>query len=169
MRTYPYTLVLVPIACNSMCRAQSLGTNIQPSAEAHAQADQKRTILKIHQDAFEHPFDEARLKAYMQSLPRVDDYYIVEGDISMSEQELRGYVLTKSKAAASRQTDKQTSELMLITRNGTPDFLKGIDERSLSYVIDKKSFSSPERYDVAVRNMGQATKDWMAVLEGMAY
>lgn len=125
-----------------------------------AQEPPKPDITQIHREAYEQPFDEARFKAYLRALPRDGNYYIVEGDIAFTEEEVRAYLVGKSEATARADS---SAELLLNVNDGKRDFYESLDLRNLTYAVDRSSFPSEDAYKVVVENIGKAASEWEAV------
>jgi len=116
----------------------------------------RSATLAIHKEAFAEPFDRDKISLYMNSLPRDGEYFVVEGDLLLTEQELRSYLV------ASAQTEKPavvSPELLVSIHNGEPDFYRDPSKRNLTYAVERKTFSSQE-YKSVVQNMDQAGKAW---------
>jgi hypothetical protein len=121
------------------------------------------STLKIHQAAYASPFNEDTVKAYIQTLPKDGDYFVVEGDLRMTEQELRAYL------AGQRVAPKPAAnggELLVNVIGGEVDFYRNLSERTLTYAVDRKSFQSLDRYKTIVKKMELATKSWEAACNG---
>src|SRR6266853_1241161 len=65
---------------------------ITVSLAALAQTSQRDRVLKVYEETFQHPSDASKFDALKGVLPRDGNYYIVEGDLQLTEQELQGYV-----------------------------------------------------------------------------
>ena len=113
----------------------------------------------LFDDARSDPFDETKRKALLKALPKVGDYYIVEGDIKMTEQELTAYLAASH---GGDQPTRRSAELLVNLHRGRPDFYE-MGQRKLTYVVDRASFNSPARYAEAVDAVEDATEDWEAV------
>jgi hypothetical protein len=114
------------------------------------------STLAAHKAAFAQPFDRDKIAAYMASLPKDGDYFVVEGDVLLTEQELRSYLV------ANAQTEKPATvspELLVNTHNGEPDFYRDPSHRNLSYSVDRSTFTADE-YKMVVQNVDQAGKAW---------
>lgn len=95
----------------------------------------------------------------MRSLPKLDDYYIIEGDILLTEEELRGYVLSKS---AEKEPSDRSGELIVNRYQGRDDFYSDISKRNLTYVVDRPGFTEGQ-FDIVRENIHQAAKAWEAL------
>lgn len=167
MKVLLSTLVLALMAMN--VHAQEPGTrptNEDPKKAskvpsekkaAQMQADQRWRYERIRLEVFADPFDEDKVHAYMASLPKDGDLYVVEGDLLLTAQELRAYVVTKSQAA--RPVDRNP-ELIVNVHAGERDFYKDVAQRNLTYAVDRQSFPTSEQYQEVVKNMGLSGKDW---------
>ena len=153
-----YLLVLILVLAPTATRFAGAE---RPDSDALAQ-DRREAVRQIHRDAFEHPGDDARFKAFTETLPKFGGYYIVEGDISLTEQELHGYV------AANAHTNTRAEAFPLQTiestvnrlPNGQPDFYSDVNARRLKYAVDRQSFPTQQQYELVVRGMAKAGKAW---------
>ncbi|HET9211354.1 MAG TPA: S8 family serine peptidase [Thermoanaerobaculia bacterium] len=128
-------------------------------AVTNAQESTRHHVLHIYQEALEQPFAESRFKDFLATLPRVDDYYIVEGDIALSEEEVRAYLVGKSEAAG-RVT--ATAELLVNQYNGRRDFYQSPEARNLTYAVDRGSFPNETAYQTILTSLRKAAADWEA-------
>lgn len=128
------------------------------AADDGADEAKRLRVEQIHRAVFADPFDEQKLQAYMATLPRVGDYYIVEGDLLKTEQELRAYVVAN--AEASRPTDPRP-ELIVDTVGGVRNFYKDPSKRVLSYAIDRTSFG--DNYQLVDESVAKAAREWEAI------
>src|SRR6266478_755073 len=134
-----------------------------PSQAAHLTAalaepdkEKRSETLTVHREAFAQPFDHDKLTAYMNSLPKDGDYFVVEGDLLLTEQELRSYLVTN---AQGEKPAAVSPELLVNTHNGDRDYYRDLAKRNLSYAVDRKTFTAQE-YTLVLKNMGQAGKAW---------
>jgi hypothetical protein len=129
-------------------------------ASTSGQKSEAQRIATIYQQSFANPSDPAKLAALKKTLPRDGDYYVIEGDIKVTDQELEGYVNDQKQNEAVKS--HVTSELIVNLFHGHDDFYKGIEQRTLTYAIDRASFGQlADNYTSVVRNMQQATQEWM--------
>ena len=115
--------------------------------------------LALFEAARQDPFDEAKRQALLKALPKVGEYFIVEGDIRMTEPEVTAYLAASGEGD---QPTRRTAELLVNMHRGRPDFYE-VGQRKLTYVVDRASFNSPARYAEAVDAVDGATKDWEAI------
>jgi subtilisin family serine protease len=118
-----------------------------------ADAAQKRDAARSD------PFDVEKRQAFLKTLPKVGDYYVVEGDLKMTEQEVTGYLAA---SASSDQPARRSAELLVNLHGGEPDFYP-LGRRKLTYVIDRKSFGTDVRYDTASKAVHDAMDEWEAL------
>jgi hypothetical protein len=122
---------------------------------AHAaRADQDETRRR-HEAAIANPFDAVALAAYVKTLPRDGDRYIVEGDILLAESEIRPYLAAKQVSAA--PADER--ELIVNRHSGQVDYWRR-DDRELTYAVARDTFPSADRYRSVVEDMRRAAGDW---------
>jgi predicted SprT family Zn-dependent metalloprotease len=133
------------------------------SSSSHASLVQSNaaTTRAIYEEVFRKPFDSEAIKAYMNVLPKAGDYFVVEGDLLMTEQELRAYIVDKSLGEKVAKPD--SAELLVSTHNGKRDYYKELSQRSLTYAVDRQSFASVQQYNQVVANVKRAGSDWEAV------
>lgn len=117
-------------------------------------------VRAIHKEAYAKPFDQARLQRFLETLPRFGDYYIVEGDMLMTEQEVRAYVVAK---ATVEQTVERNGELLVDMRNGRRNYYADAASRTLIYVVDRNSFGA--EYAGFVTLFKRATKEWIDICQ----
>lgn len=122
-----------------------------------AQPSEIARLAKIQLDAMSRPFDPAARQAYLAALPRDGDYYIVEGDIRLTEQEVLEYLASQS-ATQGRPDDR--SELLVAIHDGAPDYYADSARRTLTYAIDRASFEDEKQYRTVSMNFARATIDW---------
>jgi len=130
---------------------------VAASASTPSPEDIKQATTEAHRQAIRKPFDEDAVKAYIKTLPKEGEYFIVEGDLLFTEQELRADLVSKSSGA--KPVDP-TSELIVKVRDGEREFYKTAAERDLTYAIARSSFPGNDPYEIAVKNMREATKAW---------
>src|SRR6266478_7136140 len=121
-----------------------------------SKSSKRSETLTVHREAFAQPFDHDKLTAYMNSLPKDGDYFVVEGDLLLTEQELRSYLVTN---AQGEKPAAVSPELLVNTHNGDRDYYRDLAKRNLSYAVDRKTFTAQE-YTLVLKNMGQAGKAW---------
>ena len=113
--TIRFRLVIVAWLCSGAAFAQS-GSDYST----------REATRRTHQAALEDPFDQARFQSYLQTLPRDGDYFVVEGDLLLTEAEVRGY-LTGRTASTSRAGIKP--ELLVNLHDGQPDYYAAREAR----------------------------------------
>ena len=118
---------------------------------------EKSKTEALRAEAFADPFNEDKLRAYMAVLPKDGDLYILEGDILLTEQEVRAYVVAKSQAQSSAS---DSSELLVNVHNGDRDYYRDVNQRNLTYAVDRNSFPTQAQYKKAVDNMRAAGLAW---------
>jgi len=113
--------------------------------------------LRTLQEAFANPFDEDKFQALKVNLPRDQNLYVVEGDLLLTEQELRAYIVGKSQSERPIDT---SAELVVNVHKGRRDYYEDPGSRILSYAVDRRSFPEEEMYKSILENMQIAVKDW---------
>jgi hypothetical protein len=120
----------------------------------------KDKLETVRREAFADPFNDEKLNAYMQLLPKDEDLFVVEGDVLLTEQELRAYVVGKSQA---QSLVSDSPELLVNLFNGDRDYYKDVDQRNLTYAVDRNSFPNQAQYQKVVNNMRTAGTAWQNV------
>ena len=140
----------------AFCIAFSLGFVIYVTGQQMA-VNSKARGLRTLQEAFANPFDEDKFHALKVNLPRDQDLFIVEGDLLLTEQELRAYVVGKSQSERPIDT---SAELIVNVHKGRRDYYEDPGSRLLRYTVDRKSFPEEDMYKYILENMQIAVKDW---------
>ena len=115
-------------------------------------------VLQRFEAARRNAFDEGARQAFLKTLPKAGEYYVVEGDIKMTEAEVIAYLAA---AAASETPTQRTPELLVNLHSGQPDFYP-VGARRLTYVVDRRSFGTPARYEEASNAVASAAASWEA-------
>jgi len=145
------SLVLLLIAMALPAQTTRSATN----AEA---ADAQSQTLSIYRKAIKSPFDANAVAAFEKALPHAGDYYVIEGDILVTKDELEEYL---TRLVPSTVHDK-SRELLVNTRpDGSLDYYRDPNQRTLSYSIDRRSFPTLQQYQIVVTTMSEATKSWV--------
>lgn len=154
-------LVILAVATQTFSLVQRSGRRRHPAAlTASPTSPAKENVEAVRREVFADPFNDAKLKAYMDLLPKDEDLYVLEGDVLLTEQELRAYVVAKSQA---QSLVSDSAELLVNLFNGDRDFYKDINQRNLTYAIDKSSFPDQSQYQKVVDNMRTAGTAWQNV------
>lgn len=149
-------LMMITIAC--FLGASSLQIHDVFAAENKTRKALTRAIAT--------PYDDQVLGALLAVLPRIKapldqnaTYYLLEGDVPHSRDQVRSYLIAKG--SAGRATNKAVKpELIVNTEGGVPTYWKDAAQRVLRYAIVRDTFPSQERYDQVVADMGKAAEDW---------
>lgn len=131
----------------------SSGQRALPPAGRGADAAKALEIFDAVRKA---PFDPEKRKAYLQLLPKAGPYYVVEGDMRMTEDEVVEYLAAIGNDAEATQ---RTPELVVNLFAGRPDFYPP-SQRTLTYRVDRQTFPSEAQYDEAAKAVRQATAEW---------
>ncbi len=150
-------LVILAVATHGLSITQRSARRRSAAAMTAPDSPEKSRLEGIRRDAFADPFNEDKLKAYMAILPKDEDVYVVEGDLLLTEQEIRAYVVGKSQTAAPLS---QSGELLVNIHNGNRDFYQDVNQRNLTYAVDRNSFPNTSRYNTVVNNMRKAGQRW---------
>jgi hypothetical protein len=116
------------------------------------------------------PGDEAAFQDFLRKSPQYSlrdgevtrTYYVAEGDLLLDEQQMRAYIY--SHAFGSQAANRVVGELRVMTVGGQPAFWKK-GERSLTYVVARKTFASRDQYDLVAKNMSAAARDWQNICQ----
>jgi hypothetical protein len=143
------------------------------AARASATPDKSEEKLRnerIRDEAFGHPFDEAKLKAYFDLLPKDGARYIVEGDLLLTEQDLRVYVERKAEERKEQEGKPKIipgPELVININqlDGKDDYYADPAKRTLTFAVDRNSFPAGRVawYQTVVRNVRAAAQEWQGV------
>lgn len=126
---------------------------------------EKKRLMKIREAAFKDPQDPAKFQAFLEALPKLENeqgsYYIVQGDIPMTEEEIYGYLLSaKAKKSKRDPSFLSESELVVNMHNRQRDYYKDPAKRTLRYALDRRSFPTQEQFQMVRQNMSAAAKEW---------
>lgn len=134
-------------------------------------AADRAQVLKVVEAALADPEDDAAFKAYLALLPKVQnplakefDFYLVEGDMPMTEKQVRVYL--RSKSAAPIIAGQDNSELIVNTVAGKPTFWDKPEKRTLKYAVMRASFRDQAKYDMVLKDMAASTDEWTAACPG---
>jgi hypothetical protein len=130
--------------------------NLLASAQADKSAEEVR---KVH-EAVVTDASPAAFDAYLATLPRVDQFYVVEGDMLRTADEMRRDVLLAQGRAAGLSQMTNPELIVMITATGARDYWKTPTSRKLTYAIDRASFKSEDRAKAITSQMERATADW---------
>jgi hypothetical protein len=122
-------------------------------------ADKNRRLL---QEAVANPNDVAKVDAFVATLievPRGSGRYIIEGDLSITREEIVSYLKgMKSPEAAPAKTE----ELVVNLFGGKFDYLVTPQQRQLTYRFDTGSFPNAQAFQFTKTNFLKAADDWVA-------
>ncbi len=159
-------LLLCLVALGADVNAQSVTGDGRPRSLPPAQQlDHSYRVRKIHEAAQEKPSDEESFKRYIDELPRDGDYYVVEGDLLLTKEEL--IALLTNRDSTGRQVDAE-SKLVVNLVQGKEDIYPETGGRTLNYAVDKSSFPSEQYYNEVVKNLGVAAREWQEACPGCA-
>jgi hypothetical protein len=110
---------------------------------------------KAFEAAAASPFDGNKQAEWLASLPKDHEFYVIEGDLLMTNEEALAYLVTKS----SPPTSVKSAELLVNRIGGQDDFYSGMASRELSYFIEPDGFTPPELSKVTTA-LQTAMSDW---------
>lgn len=128
---------------------------------AHSE-DLKQAYVAALKDPYDPQAFEALLKALPTTASPLDKsrtFYLVEGDIPMSEREVRAYLLTRSTAP---QSAEQKPELIVHMHAGQPAYWEDPNKRELRYSVIKSTFPDEASYRKVVQDIAAAGAAWQA-------
>jgi hypothetical protein len=90
-------------------------------------------------------------------------YWIVEGDVPLSEEQLIVYAVERVELAARLEARPGEKKRGLISIESGGKILRWAPGMVLDYCVWRPSFSSPNEYERVVQDMALATADWSAI------
>lgn len=143
----------------SLCAAMLLLSGA--STGFAAQQDSRTTaVLKILEAAIADPHYDVAFEAYIRTLPKDgEDHYFVEGDLRMTEREVRVYLENMGRAD---RGGTNAVELKVARDPATNNlsYWKDPQDRKITYTIDKVSFRTQAEAEKTLEFMKKATVDW---------
>ncbi|MBQ0822684.1 hypothetical protein KBI52_21085 [Microvirga sp. HBU67558] len=140
-------------------------TNAQEHDRSFEKALQLATEAVGKPDEFERSFEKL-----LAHFPQTQDgYYVVEGDMILTDAELRQLVRERRDALNGKEPwppSAKQGELIVMTKDGAPTCYRSPEERQLTYAIDRQSFAeAPEAgaYEAIALEVEAATSDWQKV------
>ena len=130
-------------------------------AGSHAQSE---AVRSVYDAAIADPDDETAFGRLKSVLPHdaANTFWVVEGDIRLTERELRRYVASLSLTPQPVQPGR---ELLLSIWNNKRDYWSERAARRLTYAVDKASFANEEEYETVVKNVARAGSEWSRVCD----
>lgn len=121
--------------------------------------DTKEATQKAHEAVMAESTPET-VKAFLATLPRYGQFYVLEGDLLRTEAEIkRDLLLMQGRSASLAQ---QNPELIVnLTAAGARDYWKDPSARKLTYAVDRASFKSEARANQITTQMEAAAQDWV--------
>ncbi|MEK6320118.1 MAG: hypothetical protein AABN33_00400 [Acidobacteriota bacterium] len=127
--------------------------------------DKKPATQKAHEEALR-GFDRAKFDAYKATLPKDGSYYVVEGDLLLTEAELQDYAVGKANPDTQEKRVVPNSELLVnLLQDGKKDYYEDVSQRTLTYAVDRQSFPNKSRYDQLVKNVRRAAGEWQSACQ----
>jgi len=128
-------------------------------------ADRAQTLAAVRA-AIADPDNEETFKKYLALLPKVQNplakgiaFYLVEGDMPMTEKRVRDYLQSKSSAPVGAGQDNP--ELLVNVEGGKPTYWEKPEQRTLKYAVMRASFRDQAKYDMVVQDMAAASGEWV--------
>jgi hypothetical protein len=112
---------------------------------------------KAYREALARPTDPAALEAFRAILPRVGEYYVVEGDRRLTEDQL--FVYVAQLAGGAHSAAPRSGELLVQVTGGKSERWCQA-ARDLTYAVDRASFGEARQYETVVRNVAAAAREW---------
>lgn len=117
-------------------------------------------LQEIVAAAIAEPGSESKFEAFKASLPQSDDgRFIVEGDLVMTETDLRFYLEELGRLPS--LPEGQAPELLISKVNGAPSYWP-TGQRKLTYFVADSSFRSPAEASATAGFLNTAARDWEA-------
>jgi hypothetical protein len=112
----------------------------------------------IYLASYQDPWDSKNTDSLKHILPKDENYFIIEGDLRLTEQELDAFVVDKKIREARA---KVSPELILNRIHGNDDYYTSISDRTLTYMVDRASFGSTSNQAAIVEdNLRLAADNW---------
>jgi subtilase family protein len=113
--------------------------------------------LRRYEAARANPTDKAAFDAFLATLPKVDEYYLLEGDLRMTEEEILEYLIAIGSIKA--RDAIVSPELVVNLYRGQADFYPP-ERRTLTYFIDRATFRNDAEFTRVAQDMAAAIADW---------
>ena len=97
----------------------------------------------------------ADLDAYLATLPQIEGYYLTEGDLLRTKDEV-----AENFERLRAQPRRVTSHELTVNLTDTGDDIWPRDRRALTYSIDRASFASSEQANEALADVSKAASEW---------
>jgi hypothetical protein len=128
-----------------------------------ASADRAQVLATVRA-AIADPFNDGAFKKYLALLPKVQNplekgttLYLVEGDLPMTENQVRTYLIEYRTSRA--QQDEKELKLAVVGAGEKNKWAP--TERTLKYAVMRASFKDQAKYDLVVSDMAAASGDWV--------
>jgi hypothetical protein len=169
LRSLVFTAVLACSACSSQDQAETstTGPSIQqPGAEAAFTGSESSSITESEMSAaIGRNAPQSARDAVISKLPTttIDDNgtprtrYVWEGDMLLSREEVNA--MLRAEAPGATGAGMQPELKVMVDQSGNPTFWSR-GQRALTYVVNRRSFPSPDKADLAVRALSEAARDW---------
>src|SRR5688572_6136561 len=133
----------------------------QEPATAAAETAREEAIRR-YEAARANPANETARAAFLAGLPKVGDYYILEGDLRMTEDEILEYLIASNESA--RRPQVVTPELVVNLYRGQADVYP-LARRTLTYFIDRTTFRNDAEFARIAQDVAQAASEWEQACE----
>ncbi len=126
----------------------------------------KSDSAQLYKDLLSNPRDPAKLSAWLRTLPRLStpeggSYYVFEGDLLLTSEEVEGLLIERHEKWKERNTDEIEPELVVRITAGADERWSNRLKGNLTYVVDRQSFGdNEEEYAIVVDAMSRAVGDW---------
>lgn len=98
---------------------------------------------------------EIKVKEFISSLPRDEDFFVLEGDLLLTAAEVAKY-LSDGGAAGGYSP---AGDLSINTYRANEPSYPSLSSRRLTYVVDRRTFSDPQYHEL-VKGLAGAARDW---------
>jgi hypothetical protein len=132
-----------------------------------AKATDRAAVLQAYKAAVADVDDDAAVKRFLAVLPKVKnplakgvDFFLVEGDIPMTEKQVRTYLRSKSSGPVIAGEDNP--ELIVNVEGGKATYWADPAKRTLRYAVMRASFPDNAKFQLALADMAAASGEWVA-------
>lgn len=145
-----------------------VGVSLAAGAAVASRYSKDATLRTVHERALKDPGDEGSFRALLAALPKSGSNYIFEGDLVMSDQELREYLLGRNTrrnldVAALGEDEISYHKLGVNVSVDARINLWPWGRRSFRYAIDVQSFNGRDYATSVLKPLKDAASSWQEV------
>lgn len=130
---------------------------------AIAQNQARQDALRRYEAALAAPADPSVRADFLAGLPKIGEYYLLEGDMRLTEDEVIEYLIANG--GPNRRQQVVTPELVVNMHRGQSDFYPP-DRRTLTYYLDRATFRSAVEFMRVAEDLAAATGEWEQACAG---